>query len=128
MHAMRTTIFLNEKGLTSSGKWLVNGLGYLLIHGVYLGYFTNFFPNFGSIHFRHGKLPPKTMGFVARVSPSALPRRPWPRPPPGRNPTERPLRHTAPGEFFAQFRFPPDSAVEGRGERSEHLGEGGVCH
>ena len=32
-----------------------------------------------------------------------------------------PLRHTAPGEFFAQFRFPPDSAVEGRGERSEVL-------
>lgn len=39
----------------------------------------------------------------------------------GRNPTERPLRHTVPGEFFAQFRFPPNSAGEGRAQRSEVL-------
>lgn len=102
------------------GKWLVNGLFYLLIHGVYLDIFHPFFPNtFGSILTSWPGHPSKTMGFVAtfphaETAPGlGLP---------GRNPTERPLRHTAPGEFFAQFRFPPDSAVEGRGERSEHLG------
>lgn len=40
---------------------------------------------------------------------------------PGPNPTQRPLRHTAPGEFFAQFRRPPHSAARDKQKRSEVL-------
>lgn len=38
---------------------------------------------------------------------------------PGPNPTQRPLRHTAPGEFFAQFRRPVRSAAKDNQKRSE---------
>ncbi|CAL1166351.1 unnamed protein product [Cladocopium goreaui] len=40
---------------------------------------------------------------------------------PGPNPTQRPLRHTAPGEFFAQFRRPVRSAAKDNQKRSEVL-------
>lgn len=40
---------------------------------------------------------------------------------PGPNPTQRPLRHTAPGEFFAQFRRPRRSVVKDQQKRSEVL-------